>query len=89
MLPPPPSNKRKRKAEDVLKEYETDETLPLSSQQLQRLLMLEQLSVLRLKRRQLKARGATSQYYQVVQESNTFFVSSQENRDHGLGEELE
>jgi hypothetical protein len=76
LIPPPPSNIRKKKnAEDSLNEYETDETKLLSTQQLQRLVMLEQVKVLRLKRMRMEKEAAQTTGAEIV------IVSSQEQVD--------
>jgi hypothetical protein len=75
-IPPPPSYIRKKKnAEDLLNGYETDETKLLSTQQLQRLVMLEQVKVLRLKRIRLEKEAAQTTGAEIV------IVSSQEQID--------
>jgi hypothetical protein len=76
LIPPPPSNIRKKKnSEDLLNEYETDENKLLSTQQLQRLVMLEQVKVLWLKRMRMKKEAAQTTGAEIV------IVSSQEQVD--------
>lgn len=79
---PPTANKRKKEAQDYMKDQETDETRELSNQQLQRLVWLEQLRLLRLKRNKLENQDGggekSEQVYTIVQESRLLVVSSQE-----------
>ena len=74
-VPPRPVKNLKRKSETAL-DKESEETKHLSTSELQRLVLLEQLEVLRLKRQKLEGQVVTPFHYapnsgDVIQFSNS------------------
>jgi len=66
--PPPVEAKRKKNAESILRQAETDDTLLLSTTALQRLVLLEQLKLITLKQEAMRnpSNSDTPQFVSVI-----------------------